>query len=244
MLQFCQTPNCLFFDRENERERERGHRGKVEHSESNPGNENRRSVHCPSCAQAESCRVGHWTKKVLAASPGLCTICVYGNAKSGYQFKVRPEDGLQDGLCFVRMYRSILIGRMYHCIKTEDFCKSPCAGTCYVVWLCLTSLSSINLVSQMLFHPIKPEHSHRVPLSNCRSRLMGQIPQFCYRKRDILVSCLLIPGRFLWLYFGNENWCFWLELATSVLHRVHLVLSLRTSGEEKWDMVIMFNWIL
>lgn len=48
--------------------------------------------------------------------------------------------------------------------------------------------------------------------------LTEQNPQFCFRKRYILFSWLLIAGRFLWLHFGKENWCFWLEMSTSVLH--------------------------
>lgn len=90
------------------------------------------------------------------------------------------------------------------------------------------SLCSIHSASQMVFHPIRPQHSPQVPQCNSGSRLMGQIPQFYYRKRDILVSWLLIAGRVLWLYFGKENWCFWLELSTSVLHRDYRVPSLQT----------------
>lgn len=47
-------------------------------------------------AQTESCGVGHWTKKLLAATPRLCTTYVYGDAKNGYQYEVWPKERLQE----------------------------------------------------------------------------------------------------------------------------------------------------
>lgn len=46
----------------------------------------------------------------------------------------------------------------------------------------------------------------------------SRIHSSALEKRYILFSWLLIAGRFLWLHFGKENWCFWLEMSTSVLH--------------------------
>lgn len=149
---------------------------------------------------------------------------MYGNAKNGYQYKVWPEERLQKWyvLCLYLQMVSVSDARITKLKIPVRICVQLHAAFFF-------TLSSINLASQMVFHPIRPQHSPRVPLSNSGSWLMGQIPQFCYRKRDILVSWLLIASRFLWLYVGKENWCFWLELATSVLHRVHLVPSLQTS---------------
>lgn len=49
MLQFCQAPNWHF---------KRSHRGKVQYSESNPGNENRRPVLRPPLPRLKAVELG------------------------------------------------------------------------------------------------------------------------------------------------------------------------------------------
>ncbi len=93
-------------------------------------------------------------------------------------------------LCTVSVFTDVLA-----CMGSQD--SVPLEESVCNYTLCfLTSLSSKNSTSQMVFHPIRPQHSARAPLCNSGSRLMGQIPQFCKKKRDILVSWLLIAGRF------------------------------------------------
>lgn len=85
MLQFCQAPNWHFF--------ERSQRGKLQHSESYPGNENRHQVLCPPLPRQKAVELdtglrNRWQQHQDATY-------VYGNAKNGYQYKVWPEERLQ-----------------------------------------------------------------------------------------------------------------------------------------------------
>lgn len=143
-------------------------------------------------------------------------------AKSGYQYKVWPEERLQE--CYV----------LCLCLEMAPVWDARLTKLKLPVRICVQLLTVFFdfFVQDKLcfpdgFPPNQASALPSVPLCNSESRLMGQIPQFCYRKRDILVSWLHIAGRFLRLYFGKEGWCFWPEMSTSVLHRGYLVPSLQ-----------------
>lgn len=89
-MQFCQAPNCYF---------ERSHRGKVQHSESNPGNENRRLVLCPPLPRLKAVQLDTGLRKCWQQHQDSCTTYVFWNDKNGYQYKVWPEERLQE--CYV-----------------------------------------------------------------------------------------------------------------------------------------------
>ena len=88
----------------------------MQHSESNPGNENRRPVLCPPLPRLRA-GVGHWAKKPLAAT--LCPALTWiGMPKIGYQTE-RTEEWLQ--LCTVSV--SVFTDSTCTPHKTEASCE-------------------------------------------------------------------------------------------------------------------------
>lgn len=111
----------------------------------------------PSSGQAQSCGV----QKPLAATPGF--MYVFWNAKNGHQCKVWPEKRLQE--CYV-VCLYFQTGPVWDvCLtKLKRFCRQ--VHTLFYDFCAQISLSSINSASQMVFHPIRPQHSRPLPLCN------------------------------------------------------------------------------
>jgi len=199
MLHFSQAPHWHF---------ERSHRGKVQYSEAGPGNENRRPGLCLHLLKRSAVELGTGLRNSWQQCQDSALLCL-GMPKMDIKYvsSAYVRCGLRKGQKNVMYCSCIYRCRLYgmdaslKCRSLEEnvLKYTLCFMTCVQI-----SLSYINLGSQMVFNAIRPQHSPRVPLCNSDSWLMGQIPQFCYRKGDIVVLWLLIAGRFYGCILARE----------------------------------------
>lgn len=155
MLLFCQAPNWHF---------ERSHRGKVQYSESSPGKENRRPVRCPPLPWLKAEELGTGLKNCWQKQPNPALLMCFWNVRYEYQCEVWSEGKLPEcyRVCIYRLCQYVMHSSKKWSLLYESMCSYM---PCFLTLVCI-SWSSINSPSQMVFHPIRPQHSPLFPWCN------------------------------------------------------------------------------
>lgn len=122
MLQFCQAPNWHF---------KRSHRGKVQYSESNPGNENRRPVLRPPLPRLKAVELGTGLRNHCQQSQDSVLLMCFWMPEMDISVRCGPRKGYKNVVLYLNL--RACMGCMAH--KNEGLWKNLCATTHYVFWL-------------------------------------------------------------------------------------------------------------
>lgn len=97
MLQFCQAPNWHFF--------ERSQRGKLQHSESYPGNENRHQVLCPPLPRQKAVELDTGLRNRWQQHQDSVLLMCMGMPKMDISIRCGLRKGYKSGMYCVCIYR-------------------------------------------------------------------------------------------------------------------------------------------